>query len=96
LLGSEVWVTREFPQAGGVEAAVELGARVAWWGFGGALVGGFRFVEVPLLLVGHEGDGDQDNEEAREIDFGGGHGGVQAGDEQEEVGWGCDGEEEDL
>jgi hypothetical protein len=58
LLGGEVGVTRERPETGCVEAAVELRARVAWLRFGGALVGGFGVVEVPLLLVGDELDGD--------------------------------------
>lgn len=86
----------ELPETGGVEAAVELGARVACLRLGGALVGCFCLVEVPLLLVGDEFDGDQADEEAREGDFDDVHVRVEAGGEEEEVGWGCDGEEEDL
>lgn len=89
-------MAREFPQPGGVEAAVELGARVTCLWLGGALVCGFGVVEVPLLLVGDEADSDESDEEAREGDFDGAHGGVEAGDDEEEVGRGCDGEEEDL
>lgn len=96
LLGGEVGVARELPETGGVEAAVELGARVAWLRFGGALVGGFRGVEVPLLAVGEPLDCDEDDEEAREDVFGCGHGGVEARGQEEDVGRGGDGEEEDL
>lgn len=76
LLSGEVRVTRELPEAGGVEAALELGARVAWLWLGGFLVGGFGAVEVPLLLVGDEFDGDQGDEEAGDGDFDDVHGGV--------------------
>lgn len=96
LLGGEVGVAREFPEAGGVEAAVELGARVAWLRLCGALVGGFGVVEVPLLLVRDPFDGDQGDKEAGKGHFEGAHGWVQEGDHEEEVGRGCDGEKEDL
>jgi hypothetical protein len=49
-----------------------------------------------LLLVGDELDGDQADEEACDGDLDGGHGGVQARDQEEEVGRCRNSEEEDL
>lgn len=74
LLSSEIGVTGELPETGGIEAALELGASVTLLRLGGFLVGGFGFVVVPLLLVGHESDGDQSDEEARDGDFDSVHG----------------------
>jgi hypothetical protein len=96
LLGGEVGVTRELPETSGVEAAVELSARVSGLRFGGALVFGFGGVEVPLLAVGKPLNCDEDDEEAREDVFCRGHGGVQARGQEEDVGGCGDGEEEDL
>ena len=69
-------MTGEFPEAGGVEAAVELGASVALLGLSGLLVSSFCFVEVPLLSVSDVLDGDQSDEEAGNDDFDGVHGWV--------------------
>ena len=96
LLGSKVGVTGEFPQTGGVEAALELGASVALRWLGGFLVGGFGLVVVPLLLVGDEGDGYQSDKGAGNGDFDGAHGWVETGVHEEEVGWGRDSKKEDL
>lgn len=87
---------RELPQPAGVEAAVELRARVAGLRLGRALVGAFGLVVVPLLLVGDELDRDEEDEEARDGGVDDGYAGVDAGGEEEEVGGGRDGEEEDL
>lgn len=53
-------------------------------------------MEIPLLLVGDELDGDQGDESAADCHFRGGHGRVDAGREQEDVGGCGDREEEDL
>lgn len=89
-------MARELPQPAGVEAAVELRARVAGLRLGRALVGAFGLVVVPLLLVGDELDRDEEDEEARDGGVDDGYAGVDAGGEEEEVGGGRDGEEEDL
>jgi len=89
-------VTGELPETSGVEAALELSASVTLRRLGGLLVGGFGFVVVPLLLVGDESDGDQSNEETGNGDFDSVHGRVQARVQEEEVGRGGNGEEENL
>ena len=63
-----------FPQAGGVEAEIEGLRGVASRGFGGLLVFRFGEVEVPLLLVGEEGAGDEEGEERGDGDVDGGEG----------------------
>jgi hypothetical protein len=60
------------------------------------LVGGFGFVEVPLLLVGDEGDSHQADEQARDGDLDSVHGWVETRVQKEEVSRGGDSEEEDL
>jgi len=96
LLGRKVRVPRVCEETGRVEAAVQLGAGVAFGGFCGLLVGGFGLVVVPLGLVGEEFEEDEGDEEAGEGYVGGGHLGGDAGGEEDEVGGGCYGEEEDL
>lgn len=96
LLGSEVGVAGELPQTSGIETAIELGARIAGLWFGGALVFSLGLVEIPLLLVGNEFDGDKGDEEAGDSRVYGGDGGVDARGEQEQVGWCRDGPEKDL
>ena len=61
------------------------------------MVCGFRLVKVPLLLVGEEFDDDEDENDFGEnavvnIDVVA----FDSGNEEEDVGWGCDGEEEEL
>lgn len=51
LLGGEVGVPAPGPQAGRVEAAVQVGPGVGWWWGGGFEVGLFGGLEVCGLLV---------------------------------------------
>jgi hypothetical protein len=61
-------VARPSPQASGVEAAVQLLARVLviCRNLGSLLVGGLCLVEVPLLLIGKELDNDEEEYEFAE------------------------------
>lgn len=97
LLGDEVGVPGVGEHAAGAEAAVQLCAVPAEGHFGGRLVLLLCLLEVPLLLVGEEGREDEEHEGAREDDVGGcGFGAGEAGGEEEDIGWGCYGPEEDL
>lgn len=57
----------------------------------------FGLLEVPLLVVGDGFDEDEEDHNAGEDEVGEGELGVlfQLGEEEEDVGWGCDGEEEE-
>jgi hypothetical protein len=99
LLGREVRVPRPRPESGGVEAAVELGARVTRRA--GRLRGGvvvrFGLVVGPLLLVGEELEDDEAEDEFWEDGVVGREGvAAEAGGEEEDVGGCCDEEEEEL
>jgi hypothetical protein len=99
LLKGEVGVARPAEQARGVEATVELLARVAVLGrdLCGLLVGSLGFVVVPLLAVGEElHDDDEEHEAAEDGVVTGEFVAGDAGAEEEEVCGGGDEPEEDL
>jgi hypothetical protein len=99
LLKCEVGVARPAEQARGVEAAIELLARVVVLGrdLCGLLVGALGFVVVPLLAVGEElHDDDEEHEAAEDGVVLGELVAGDAGAEEEEVCGGGDEPEEDL
>lgn len=97
LLGKEVRVSTESPQARAAEATVQLGACKLWRDLGCLLIQGFGFVEVPLLLVGEELEEDQAHEEAGCDEVRGCHAVTcDLSAEKEDVGWSGYSEQENL
>ena len=90
------------PESRAQKASIELGTTIVCWDFGSLLVLSLGLVEIPLLLIGYEGNPDQgQHENIRDgvkyrPALGRGAVAGEATGQQQNIGWGCDGEKENT